>query len=314
MPVEFISDHSREEILCFLRDPCVREFSYREERGYTCLLIKSEYDSETDFLYLLRAYETDNPRQTGENAEYAGIYSHPLDKVFDGGYTLSRAIGPTQSASGLLSDFTNAVKEAVMRLVGGKPVPITEDAEPVRDNRDYFLEYGANNEALNCFYARKVASVFEPHIHIDRLTTFDFVMAINHTSEAVEEFALEYIRKNAIVINERLWQLDIVKKRLDVLEATQGEHHIRRKIARCIDTNMMKMVGIEIEKEGKRLSCKITADTLARANDTDYSTWYLDATGRKTFENAFGRNARLLASDIMRITYGRKVLYQKNEG
>lgn len=313
MTYPFVSDQTRDEILRFLRNPTAREHEYRENRGYACLLFKIGYDTETDFLYLLRAYNEENPRQTGANAEYAGIYSRPFDKVFDGEFAFSKAIGQTPSASAILKDITTAVKEAVMRLVDGKPVSVTEEAEPVRDDRDYFLEHGANAEALKCFYDRGTMPEFDPHIHIDRLSTPGFVKAINHCAEAVEEFALKHIRKNAAAINDRLWQLDIVRERLKALEAAPGEHHIRRHIAGCIDTETMKMVGIGIEKEGKSLSCKITASTLGCANDTDYCTWHLDASGRRAFEEAFGRSARLLASDIARITYGRKTLYQKNE-
>lgn len=59
------------------------------------------------------------------------------------------------------------------------------------------------------------------------------------------------------------------------------------------------------------MSCRIAASALARADDSDYSLWQMDATGRASFVTLYGNWGRLFASDIHQISYKKKVLYKR---
>ena len=137
------------------------------------------------------------------------------------------------------------------------------------------------------------------------------MQAINHPDTLAEQMADEYIIKNAKRINQRLWELALLTDKLNELETSPGQHHLRRQIAESVDPKTMKMVALEIIKEGKNMSCRIAASALARADDSDYSLWQMDATGRASFVTLYGNWGRLFASDIHQISYKKKVLYKR---
>lgn len=71
----------------FLDDANQHELRFSRGRQ-NCLLIKSAFDTETDFLYLLEGYYENDPHKTGDNAAYAGVYSHVRREYFDIPYVL----------------------------------------------------------------------------------------------------------------------------------------------------------------------------------------------------------------------------------
>ena len=42
-----------------------------------------------------------------------------------------------------------------------------------------------------------------------------------------------------------------------------------------------------------------------------YSPWRMDALSRYNLEERFGRNTEVYPDDVVKITYGRKVLYER---
>lgn len=296
------------QIMDFLRNKDVRELRYRW-REYTVLLLKSAYDADTEFLYSTYTYQSPDAQRIGNDAKYMGVYSHSLDKVIGNIEGLDSA--ETMSFHTITEGFIARVKSRVEEIVDNQPVCVTDEAAPCRDERQYYLDHGADREARGLFYGENKAPQYKAYVAIEDPSTATLVQILHHPDEVIEEYAKRHITEHARRINERLWQIGIVTERLRKLNDTPGEHHLRKAIARCIDTNTMKMVGIGIEKDGQCMSGKIEAFELTRADDTDYSTYRMDAPTRRDFERMFGRNARLLSSDITRITYGRKVLYEK---
>lgn len=132
------------------------------------------------------------------------------------------------------------------------------------------------------------------------------MQAINHPDTLAEQMADEYIIKNAKRINQRLWELALLTDKLNELETTPGQHHLRRQIAESVDPKTMKMVALEIIKEGKSMSCRIAASALARADDSDYSLWQMDATGRASFVTLYGNWGRLLLRIFIRSAIRRR--------
>jgi hypothetical protein len=225
--------------------------------------------------------------------------------------SVSLGFGYGEGIPGILEAFSDAVSCRVASIVNGKPVPVTEEAETIRNDRAYFEEHGVHEHALRAFYKGMGAVSYNPHVKIENPSTALLMRIIHFPVEACEEQAAAYVRKNANLINLILWEDELTNKQLVKLESMPGDHHLRRKIATCVDTEKMSMVNLDIEKEGKRITVKIEAQTLARANDTYYSEYNMDAPGRRLFESTYGRQGRLYASDILSITYGKKTLYQK---
>ena len=74
--------------------------------------------------------------------------------------------------------------------------------------------------------------------------------------------------------------------------------------------------GAEIEvivrKDGKELTFKTETGDLRRDCTGGYSHWHMIAADRRRFFECFGRNAEYKPEEILRITYGRSILYEAN--
>lgn len=71
-----------------------------------------------------------------------------------------------------------------------------------------------------------------------------------------------------------------------------------------------KTVTVTIRKDGQDFTFKTEACVLRRDCTNTYGTWYIAAADRREFEKRFGRGAEYAPQEIMRITYGRKTLYE----
>lgn len=305
--MEHMNESLKETIAAFLRNRSVSELAYRCE-PYNCILLRSRYDDETDFLYLLSQYGNEDAHHYDASPTYAGIFSHVKDVLVAASYDLRDLCDERWRASAILENFAEQVKKRVLELTDGKPVPVTKDADEIHFDKEYFLRYEADQRARDFFYSGQSVS-YMPCIQMGRPNTRDFIRMVNHPEEAAAQYAEAYVRKNANAINNGLWRAEIVAEKLNKLKKTPGDHHLRLRIAQALTTQ--KMVRIDVDKEGKQLSLRIAADVLKRANDTDYALWHLDAQSRDLFESTYGRSARLFASDIARITYSRVTLYEK---
>lgn len=299
---------SESVILAFLADRNIPELAFQLENWNHCLL-RSYYDDETDFIYILSGYRATHG--LNGKADLAGIYSHVRKALYAPCYCLSRIL-PTEGRSlqQILQNVESLATKLVILKVDGKPVPETDESASPWYGREFYMQHQLAAEARTCFYNRSTP-VFDPVVKANDPSARFYVQAINHPDALAEQMADEYLVKNAKRINQRLWELALLTDKVSELEASPGEHHLRRQIAESVDPESMKMVALEILKEGKRMSCKMAASSLAHANDSDYSLWRMDAPGRASFAKLYGNAGRLFASDIQQISYKKKVLYER---
>ena len=70
-------------------------------------------------------------------------------------------------------------------------------------------------------------------------------------------------------------------------------------------------VNVTICKEGKEMTFKYEARYLRYDCGRCYSTWNMPTSSRWQFDDLYGKDAEIYPTDITRITYGRKVIYEK---
>ena len=87
--------------------------------------------------------------------------------------------------------------------------------------------------------------------------------------------------------------------------------HCVKRIMAAMKTTSAKTVNVTICKDGTEFTFKTEADSFRRDCYSYYSTWEMTATDRREFERIYGRSARYYPQEILKITYARKVLYQK---
>jgi hypothetical protein len=88
--------------------------------------------------------------------------------------------------------------------------------------------------------------------------------------------------------------------------------HVKRILdATC--TTAAKTLRVTIRKDSVEFSFKFEADALRRDCVGTYGTWYIQAADRRDFERLFGRSASFGPEEILRIEYGRTIIYQAQE-
>ena len=196
-------------------------------------------------------------------------------------------------------------------MVHDTPVLVTEEAEEIRDEREYYQKYALPREARECFFGDAKRLHYQPHYYVSDPSTAEIAAILNHFEDTVDAHAKAFVRKKAREINERLWQIGLLREEVARMEATPGEHHARRAIMCSIADRNMKTVNLEIQKGDESAILKIETSALRCMDNSYYSPWRMDAPSRYKLMERFGRNTEVYPDDVVKITYGRKVLYEK---
>lgn len=316
----------------FLNDRCAHELRV-DLPGRHGLLLKSAFDENVDFLYYIESFrrrgvflsrdavsEQDaNPHAVGQDAVYAGIYSHVRHQYFDPPWPLSEKLpGEFKHLTDLQEEFQNDVYHRVLALIHDEPVSVTEEAEPLShcSSREDFEKCEIPALGLDCFLGNTQLLELLSHesfkIRLSECPTAELAQVLSHYDQAVQDRAQAFIRKRANWINDRLWKIGKIREEVSRLESTPGAHHIRRAILRAVAGKDLKTVTLEILKDGQRMTVRINPLAFYLAC-TGYPTWYMDAKSKREFEKCFGRSAALNPEDILKVTHGRKVLYDRSQ-
>ena len=316
----------------FLNDHCAHELRV-DLPGRHGLLLKSAFDENVDFLYYIESFkrrgvflsrdavsEQDaNPHAVGQDAVYAGIYSHVRHQYFDPPWPLSEKLpGEFKHLTDLQEEFQNNVYHRILALIHDEPVPVTEDAEPLSpcSSREDFEKCELPTLGLDCFLGNtQLLELLSPEsfkIRLSDCPTAELAQVLSHYDQAVQDRAQAFIRKRANWINDRLCKIGKIREEASRLESMTGAHHIRRAILRSIAGKDLKTVVLEILKEGQRMTVRINA-LVFHVSCSPYPTWYMDAKSKKEFEQRFGRSAVLNPEDILKVTHGKRVLYDRSQ-
>ena len=146
-------------------------------------------------------------------------------------------------------------------------------------------------------------SVKDYHKHL-----VDFIL---NKDKIACEIAEEFHEKNKGEIVE-----EIIRNRYTIAESKKfnnGEYYDYTAMKRIIHSipEKSQSVNVTICKDGKEMTFKYEARYLRYDCGRCYSTWNMPCLARGTFEELYGRGAELYPTDITKITYGRKVIYEK---
>ncbi|MBQ8962482.1 MAG: hypothetical protein IJ089_13795 [Clostridia bacterium] len=304
-----MAEDLRNQVMAFLKDRGQREFQFSYE-NWNRLLIRSEFDADTDFIYLLSSYGDTDPHELGSKAIYSGVYSHQSCQWYDVCYEIEKLVNPSggNRRSDIFRQISQMASDMVVQMVNGEPVEETEESLSPHHSKEYFMEYKLEKDAYKHFMNRTMPEM-KPIVPVETMTSSEFVMAINHPEQLAESYARHYILKRAKGLNQFLWEKPQIEARIALFEEMPGEHHYRRAIKDSIHDE--KIVRLEVVKKGVHVECRITASVLKRVDHGYYPSWQMDAQSRKEFESAFGDRENLYPADIASITYGKKVLYTK---
>lgn len=296
----------------FLRNPVQRDIRLRIDQR-NVVLVKVRFDAETDFIYMLSCFGNGDPLEDSlsmdNRPEFSGIYSVTLDKVVCPSYNF-KSCCHAEELIDFRKEITASLAQRIIELVNNQPVPVTEESRSFNGRLDYYSQHGAHEEALRWYFNDDLPHGFIPSIDADEwLTPKRLVMALNHHEQCIQELANAYIRHYANRINARLEELKLVQTEYDGLLARNGEHFYQKRIANVASSMDMKTVQLEIMKDGKPFITKYDASILRSTGCCSYSIWSMPAASRTEFERVYGRVTGLMPSEIRRILYRGKTIY-----
>lgn len=284
----------------------------------TYLFLRAEKQPGFDYLYCQCQFH-ENGLQRGDSFKYVGLYYDGL--IYDAEYTLTSiqglaAVSCERSRESLLEQLKRDVRAMVDRQIANDRRNLTlmtlADPRSIEALR-YYQQYGASREAreayleggelgevgFRCDYSLEawteeslLAYISDPLTYAERETA-------RYLADVQEDMLLQFLKADALT--EAYQRL---------VAASDNPVHFIRAIMAAMNQSPAKMVTVTIRKNGEEFTFKTEAAELRRDCGSHYSTWNIVAADRRAFEKRFGRSADYTPAEILRITYGKRTLYE----
>ena len=288
----------------------------------TYLFLRAEKHPGFDYLYCQRQYGSDGLRRK-DSFQYAGLYCAADGLIYDADYALTHMDDadktlPARSYEALRRQLQQDVRAMIEKRVGNGRGNLTVheltdekflcalDAYrkyyAARDVRQRYLETGElDSDGFHCRYVPEgwtedsfLSYIADPLAYAER-------EAERYWSENQEAMYLQFLEQDARDAEQAA-----------IAENPQNPVHIVRQIMAVMNTSGAKTVNVTVRKDGKELTFKTETGDLRRDCTGGYSHWHMIAADRRRFFECFGRNAEYKPEEILRITYGRSILYEAN--
>ena len=290
--------------------------------GYPFTFIKLAKSLDIEYLFCQENYGGDVLTRE-KPFQYAGIYCKRDGLVYDAQYSVCEVEPDAgilgKSKEDLLSELIEAVRRRIEAAVGNdrKNLTVSKLTDPsLIRSLEYAREYGADREAREHFLDTEG---FDPPAYhcfytLDEWTEDSLPAYILDPEGFADREAAAYLEKEQEGILCDLLCSELVRAAYQALfEDSDNPVHSVKRIIRAVRASGAKTVHITILKNGVEFTFKTEAGPLCRDCTDGYGTWQMEAPDRRKFEEAFGRNEEYRPEEIVRITYGRSVLYQREK-
>ncbi len=279
-------------------------------------------NADFDYLYCQSQYQNDALKRDTA-FKYAGIYHKPDGLIYDGQYDLRCACGEADTDSRNVQVLQKRLQETVRHMV---ETAVGNDrhnlqvtgitSKEIRNRLDLFITYNAKTNARSAYLegADLEEWRFRCDYSPDNWTEESLLSYISDPVGYAEAEAAAYMEKNhESMLSDFLENDALMAEYRALLADTQNPVHRVKKIMAAVGATSAKTVNIVINMEGVEFSFKAEAGPLRRDCGYYYSTYTMMAADRRGFERIFGRSADYRPEHIIRITYGRNVLYEACE-
>ena len=289
----------------------------------TYLFLRAEKQPGFDYLYCQRQYGSDGLRRK-DGFQYAGLYCAADGLIYDADYALTHMDGADKTLSArsyealrrqLQQDVRAMIEQRVDNDRGNLTVHELTDEKflstlevyrkyyAARDVRQRYLETGKiNGDGFQCEYCPEEWTETSLLSYISDPLAYAENESERYWTDHQEEMLLQFLEQDARAT-----------ERTVLLNNSQNPIHIVRQIMDVMNASGAKTVNVTVRKDGQELTFKTETSDLRRDCTGSYGTWHMAAADRRRFIERFGRNAEYRPEEILRITYGRSVLYEAKD-
>lgn len=255
-----------------------------------------------------------------EPFEYAGIFNKEDGKIYDCQLNLCSAVDNPATLQELEHEklqvrlqwnVRSKVESAIDNDRRNLRISEISSAFPKR-TLDDARQYGAKREARRIFLEESNPSFrFKCRYKAKNLDDEEVLFAYISNPDAFEEEKRKFIEENQEEILLDFLLNDLVQAEYEILASdTTNPIHVVKKIMAAVKDSPAQTVNVLIKKECIDFEFKVKANEFRRDCQFDYNSWNIIASDRRVFEATFGSDASYTPKEIVRITYGKKVLYQ----
>lgn len=292
-----------------------------QSAGMTYYFVRVAKNEAFDYLYCQREYSGKELARGGA-FKYAGIYCRSDGELYDGQYDVLGLAGEDieeRSAGQLREDLQRSVRQLVEAAIGNdrRNLQITELSNPellrrLQNEQNYYAKNTARERFL------KTAD-FEPPafrcLYDAESWTEDSLLSyiLDPQCYAAKEAAAYMVGNQEEMLFDFLCNDAKLAEYQALLEDTENPVYTVKKIMAAMNNSSAKTVNVTINKDGEEFTFKTEAHELRRDCTSYYNSWNMVAADRRKFEKRFGRHAEYYPKEIVRITYARAVLYEREE-
>lgn len=278
------------------------------QRGY----FKYRISDELDILYMYRHVYGDTIK-VNEEPEYQGIIKRDTNELYDVGYETSAVLKNTEQVMYGETYISDEIEEKVRTCVEEMVAEYINDISEsdIEEERRKQLRNQAWETAKKRFIDDlEVVDEYQCDYTIDNYHIYltDFILNKEATTKHLAE---EYHKASTDDITEEVIRNRYIKEELSKFYNNEYPNYTAMKrVIRSIP-DKCNMVTVTVNKDDKELTFKYEARILRMDCGTSYSTWYIPTISRGDFRMLFGDSAAFKPEYISKITYGRKVIYEK---
>ncbi len=286
----------------------------------TYLFMRVEKSPGFDYLYCQHQYH-EPALVRGDSFKYIGLYYRGDGQIYDAHYELMH-ISDEDSSMGtrgkmyLLDILKKDVRQLVEAQIGNdrNNLQVTEiKGERNRQNLENYPKNYAHRQAREIYLSSDegIDTAFRCRYSPENWTEDSLLSYISDPQGYAEQEAESYMADNQETMLLDFLCGDVLLAEYQALVAdTNNPVHIVKKIMAAMNTTSAKTVNVTICKNGEEFTFKTEAQELRRDCSNYYSTCNIQAADRRRFAERFGKNADYYPQEIVRITYGRTVLYE----
>ena len=295
-------------------------FAFREG-GYHCTLLRVPKSPGFEYLYSQRHYHG-SAIQRGENFEYAGIYCTGDGHLYDGQHDI-RALEEALEglvrggARPMLKSLKAGVRAAVEATLGNDREKLrVKELASEKDIEDlgFFVRCSAASRARDLYISGADGVTYRCPYTPEYWTEASLLDYILDPEGFAASEAAAYIDGNQEAILYAFMQNSAVAAEYAALVGNpRHPAHRAKRIMEAMSATTAKTVRVTICKDDVDFTFKTEADGFRRDCVNRYWTHKIQAADRREFERLFGHSADYSPEDILRIEYGRTVLYEAQE-
>lgn len=299
---------AQEKFLNWLKEDGSEPYQVQIGMYNNYLFLKNEIRKGIKIVY---AYSLNKDGEFGihDDPKYQCLYMIDTETLYDIQYDLSKLFDRDEHSATSFYTVNLEYQEKVRNGVNAK-VMLIEDKIMVNDENREKAKYYAEKDAREIYLRR---------------TETDFKYSCNYESEGFHRKILDYLTEPDKVVRLTVdtyykEQLESIKNKIIMNKVTEefvreyekdeNAHLVclRNIISAvpesCQTVNVTTVIG------GEELTFKCEASQLRSDYNDSYYTWHIPATDRRKYEEAYGKRD-FRPEDITRITYSRKVLYER---